>query len=163
MRHALDSSATHHPTLVQLLQASQTNSDPAGRQDLLCTSVARYKLGSYNAIVQVLTIASVRPASLTAFFNKQHASQGSAQAKACEVPELLANALPWVLHSLQTHTGNPNFPPSFLEWLMLSCIAATVKCAEAVTGTFYLCKNIFVLRKSLTKHYSCRTITYTPG
>ena len=119
-----------------------TNSDTAGRQDSLCTFVAHYKLGSFNAIVQVLTLASIRPASLTAFFNKQHASQDTAQAKACEVPRLLATALPRVLHSLQTHTGNPTFPPSCLEWLVLSCIAAAVKCAEAVTGTFCLYQNI---------------------
>lgn len=87
-------------------------------------------------MAQVLTIVAVRPASLTAFFKKQHASQGAAPAKACEVPRLLANALPLVLHSLQAHTGNPTFPPSFLEWLVLSCVAAAVKCAEAMTGTF---------------------------
>ena len=85
-------------------------------------------------LLQVLTVAAVRPASLTAFFKKQQASEGTAQTKACEVPRLLANALPLVLHSLQAHTGNPTFPPSFLEWLVLSCIAAAVKCAEAVTG-----------------------------
>ena len=86
-------------------------------------------------MAQVLTIVAVRPASLTAFFKKQHASQGAAPANACEVPRLLANALPLVLHSLQAHTGNPTFPPSFLEWLVLSCVAAAAKCAEAMTGT----------------------------
>lgn len=79
----------------------------------------------------------VRPASLTAFFKKQQeASEGAAQgmAAASQVPRLLVDALPWVLHSLQAHTGNPIFPPSFLEWLVLSCVAAAVKCAEAMTG-----------------------------
>ena len=91
---------------------------------------------SPNAVMQVLTIAAVRPASLTAYFLKLQASQGTAQAEACEVPRLLASALPRVLHSLQARMGNPTFPPSFLEWLVLSCIAAAVKCAEAVAGTF---------------------------
>ena len=108
-------------------------------------------------LAQVLTIVAVRPASLTAFFKKQQALQGTAQAQACEVPRLLGNALPWVLHSLQTHTGNPTFPPSCLEWLVLSCVAAAVKCAEATTGTFDHIHNVYVCQKCCS-YYSTVTV-----
>lgn len=82
----------------------------------------------------------VRPASLIAFFKKQReASEGAAAGLAAvsAMPRLLADALPWVLHSLQARTGNPTFAPSFLEWLVLSCGAAAVKCAEAMTGILH--------------------------
>lgn len=56
----------------------------------------------------------------------------------CELPRLLAEALPWVLHSLQARTGNPSFPVSFIEWLAMSCVAAAMTCGEAVTGELKL-------------------------
>lgn len=91
--------------------------------------------------MQVLTIATHRPASLIAFFKKRQEQQIEASDAAGrsqpvhELAGLLVQALPWVLHSLKAHTGNPNFPSSFLRWLVQSCVAAIVSCAEAVVGT----------------------------
>ena len=91
---------------------------------------------SDNGAAQVLSIAAVRPASLTAFFQKQQTlvEAGQVATGVADLLRLLAQALPSVLHSLQARTGNPDFPASFKEWLVMSCVAAAVKCADAVAG-----------------------------
>ena len=103
---------------------------------LLCTSIT-----TYQTCLQVLTIAMQRPASLVNFFKQQQQQQqqqsqnGDRSKPTHELAELLVHALPWVLQSLQAHTGNPRFPPTFLRCLVQACVAAVVTCAEALTGT----------------------------
>ena len=102
---------------------------------LSCCTYLRF----WGCHMQVLTIATHRPASLITFFKQQQAqSKGSDAASPSqpvhELAGLLVQALPWVLHSLKAHTGNPHFPSSFLRWLVQNCVAAIVSCTEALVG-----------------------------
>ena len=45
--------------------------------------------------------------------------------------ENMVSALPWIVHSLHARTGAPHLPQHFVQYLVQSCIAALLGCAEA--------------------------------
>ena len=94
-----------------------------------------------DTCLQVLTIATRRPASLLKNFQQEQQEDTNLEfmlGLGNQLPGLLVRALPWVLHSLQARTGNPHFPASLLQWLVQSCVAAIAGYAQALEGEWLM-------------------------
>lgn len=83
--------------------------------------------------MQLVSIAQRRPDSLVGFFQDrvQGKTTPTQDPNLTALAEHLVDALPWVVHSLQTRTGAAELPRSFLQYLVQGCVAALAACAAA--------------------------------